>query len=133
MSDPQTQRFFMADEDGEPLEVVLYSKNPVELDPAKTPVITSDEEEDEWEEKGAADVAIASIQQAHKYIRFYTKYVIGAFKEFSSAEIEEMNIKFGLKIAGKTGLPMLAEGSSNADFEVSIKCKFPNKNSNRWG
>jgi len=131
MSDPQTQRFFMADEDGEPLEVVLYSKNPVELDLAKTPVKLPDENESDYESKGAADVAIASIQQAHKYIRFYTKYVIGAFKEFSSAEIEEMNIKFGLKIAGKTGLPMLAEGSSNADFEVSIKCKFPNKNGNR--
>jgi hypothetical protein len=130
MSDPQTQRFFMADEDGEPLEVVLYSKNPVELDLAKTPVRIPDEEND-WIDKDATDVAIASIQQAHKYIRFYTKYVIGAFKEFSSAEIEEMNIKFGLKIAGKTGLPMLAEGSSNADFEVSIKCKFPNQKSNR--
>lgn len=126
MSDPQTQRFFMTDEDGEPLEIVLYSQNPVELEPAKAPVRTP-EGEGEWESKGAADVAIASLQQVHKYIRFYTKYAIGAFKDFSAAEIEEMSVKFNLKIAGKTGLPMLAEGSANADFEVSIKCKFPNQ------
>jgi hypothetical protein len=127
MSDPQTQRFFMTDEDGEPLEIVLYSQNPVELDPAKAPVRTSEGEEEEWESKGAADVAIASLQQVHKYIRFYTKYAIGAFKDFSAAEIEEMNIKFNLKIAGKTGLPMLAEGSANADFEISVKCRFSDR------
>ncbi|NET06717.1 MAG: hypothetical protein F6K16_18840 [Symploca sp. SIO2B6] len=128
MSDPQTQRFFMADDDGEPLEIVLYSQNPVELEPPETPVKANDSEDDEWESKGAADVAIASMQQVHKYIRFYTKYAIGAFKEFSAAEIEEMSVKFHLKIAGKTGLPMLTEGSGGADFEVSVKCKFPNKN-----
>ncbi|NES24032.1 MAG: hypothetical protein F6K41_35260, partial [Symploca sp. SIO3E6] len=49
MPDPQTQRFFMADDDGEPLEIVLYSQNPVELEPPTTPARTTDEEEDDWE------------------------------------------------------------------------------------
>ena len=38
MSNPQPQRFFISDdENGEPLEIVLYSQNPVELDLPKTP------------------------------------------------------------------------------------------------
>ncbi len=127
MSTPQTQRFFITDDNGEPLEIVLYSQNPVELDLPKTPSKTTGSDDDDWESKGATDVALASLQQVHKYIRSYTRYVIGAFKNFSGAEIEEMNIKFGLKIAGKTGLPMLTEGSGGADFEVSVKCKFPNQ------
>ena len=99
----------------------------MELDLPKTPSKTTSSDDDEWESKGVTDVAIASLQQAHQYIRSYTRYVIGAFKNFPGAEIEEMNIKFGLKIAGKTGLPMLTEGSGGADFEVSVKCKFPNQ------
>ena len=125
MPTSQPQRLFISDdENGEPLEIVLYSQNPVELDLPETPSQTTS---DDWESKGATDVAIASLQEVHKYIRSYTRYVIGAFKNFSGAEIEEMNIKFCLKIAGKTGLPMLTEGSGGADFEVSVKCKFPNQ------
>jgi hypothetical protein len=116
----------MADEDDEPLEIVLYSKEPVEVELPSQPVHPS---EDDWESMGAKEVAIASMQQAHKYIRFYARYVIGAFKGFAGAEIEEMNIKFGLKVGGNTGIPMLTQGKADADFEVSIKCKF-SKNSN---
>jgi hypothetical protein len=124
MAEGQVQRFFMADEDNEPLEIVLYSKEPVEVEKADQPPRPS--EDDDWEGMGGKDVAIASMQEAHKYIRFYARYVIGAFKGFAGAEVEEMNLKFGLKVGGKTGIPMLAEGKVDADFEVSIKCKFNN-------
>lgn len=128
MSDPKIQRFFMTDDDGKPLEIVLYSQDPVELDlPPTLPTKPKSDNDNDWESKGPGDLASASLQQIHQYIRSYTRYVIGAFKNFSGAEIEEMNIKFGLKIAGKTGLPMLTEGSGGADFEVSVKCKFPNQ------
>jgi Trypsin-co-occurring domain 1 len=36
-------------------------------------------------------------------------------------------MKFGLKIGGKTGTPILTEGSAEANFEISVKCKFPDK------
>ncbi len=127
MSTPQTQRFYIVDNNEEPLEIVLYTQNPVELDLPKTPSKTTSSDDEDWESKGVQDVAIASMQEVHKYIRSYTQYVLGAFKDFATAEIEEMNIKFGLKIAGKTGIPMLTEASAGADFEVSVKCKFPNQ------
>jgi hypothetical protein len=69
--------------------------------------------------------AITSMQEVHKYIRLYTKYAIGAFQNFAGAEIEEINLKFGLKIGVKTGIPMLTEGSGEANFTIEVKCKFP--------
>jgi hypothetical protein len=33
----------------------------------------------------------------------------------------------GLKIVGKTGVPILAEGPAEANFEISVKRKFPDK------
>ncbi len=122
MSEAQTQSLIIQDGD-EQLEIAIYTKNPVYFQPRELPPVSR--EVGEYESKGAKDVAIASMQQIHKYIRFYTKYAIGAFKNFAGAEIEEINLKFGLKIGGKTGLPMLTEGSGEANFEVEVKCKFP--------
>ncbi|GAP94657.1 CU044_2847 family protein [Leptolyngbya sp. NIES-2104] len=52
---------------------------------------------------------------------------IGAFKNFSTEHIEEVNLKFGLKIGGKTGIPFLAEATSEGYFKIEVKCKFPNQ------
>ncbi|MCL1470559.1 hypothetical protein LAY57_07700 [Argonema antarcticum A004/B2] len=66
-----------------------------------------------------------NIKDVHKKIRSYTKFVIGAFKDFSDAEVEEVTIKFGIKLGGKTGIPFLTEGSAESNFEIEVKCKFP--------
>ena len=124
MSEAQPQTFFIKDEDSdETLEFAVYTKDAVDFESSPPPSPTN--EDDEYESYDAKDVAIASMQQVHKYIRFYTKYAIGAFKNFAGAEIEELNLKFGLKIGGKTGIPMLTEGSGEANFEIEVKCKFP--------
>lgn len=124
MSQAKPETFFIKDEDSdETLEFAVYTKDPVDFESSPPPSPTK--EDDEYESYDAKDVAIASMQQVHKYIRFYTKYAIGAFKNFAGAEIEELNLKFGLKIGGKTGIPMLTEGSGEANFEIEVKCKFP--------
>jgi hypothetical protein len=122
MSEDQVQSLMIQDGD-EKLEIAIYTKNPVDFQPSQLP--PDSKEDDEYESKGAKDVAITSMQEVHKYIRFYTKYAIGAFKNFAGADIEEINLKFGLKIGGKTGVPMLTEGSGEANFEIEVKCKFP--------
>lgn len=68
------------------------------------------------------------MKKVHGTIRGYAKYAIGAFVNFGLAEIEEMNLEFNLKIAGKAGLPVLAESSAEGTFKVQIKCKFPGEN-----
>ncbi|MFN4788758.1 MAG: CU044_2847 family protein [Pseudanabaena sp.] len=35
--------------------------------------------------------------------------------------------KFGLKISGEVGVPILTKASSESNFEISVKCKFPQK------
>jgi len=126
MSEPQLQSLMIQDGD-EILEIAIYTKDPVDFQPTEPPKVSN--EDDDYEAKGAiSDKAIASLQEVHKFVRLYTKYAIGAFKNFTEAEIEEINLKFGIKIAGKTGIPMLTEGSTDANFEIQVKCKFPSKN-----
>ena len=69
----------------------------------------------------------AQLKNIHGTIRAYTWYVIGAFKNLSGAKVEEINLKFGMKIGGKAGLPIFTEGTAESNFEVSVKCKFPSQ------
>lgn len=65
------------------------------------------------------------LQKVHNTIRGYTKYAIGAFRNFGAAEVEKITLKFNLKVGGKTGIPMLTEGSAESNFEIKVECKFP--------
>ncbi|MBX9256379.1 hypothetical protein H1Q63_21055 [Desmonostoc muscorum CCALA 125] len=73
---------------------------------------------------------IVDLDKARQVIRGYTLYVLGAFKNFAGAEIEELNIKFGLKFTGTAGIPMITQGSAEQNVEIEVKCKFPKKNQN---
>ncbi len=68
------------------------------------------------------------LAEVHRTIQGYTQYAIGAFKNLSIVEVEELNLKFKIKISTETGIPMLASGKTEADFEIEVKCKFPEKN-----
>ena len=65
------------------------------------------------------------LADVHKTIRGYTQYAIGAFKDLAIAEVEEINLKFNLKISAEAGLPMIASGKTESDFAIEVKCKFP--------
>ncbi len=82
------------------------------------------------EERGLQTDAIAKMQQARQMIRAYTAYAVNAFKDFGAAEIEEVTLKFGLKLGGKAGIPYITEGSTESNLEIQVKCKFPTKDGN---
>ncbi|MBD2109673.1 CU044_2847 family protein [Nodosilinea sp. FACHB-13] len=67
----------------------------------------------------------AQLQTVHQTIRAYTMYALGAFKNLAGAEVEDLKLSFGIKINADTGIPMLANGSTDGDFKVEVTCKFP--------
>jgi hypothetical protein len=106
----------------EAIDVFVQSKTPSEL---PTPEVSPPAADSEYESYGAKDAVIVQIQDIHKKIRGYTKLALGAFKNFSEAEVEEVTIKFGIKLGGKTGIPFVTEGSAESNFEFEVKCKLP--------
>ncbi|MBD2487162.1 CU044_2847 family protein [Aulosira sp. FACHB-615] len=113
------------EEDGELYTILFESKETPDI-----PEITPPTVEDDRESYGFREEAAIKIQEVHNQIRAYTKYAIGAFKNLGAAEVEEVTLKFGLKIGGKTGIPLLTEGSAESNFEIEVKCKFPNHQQN---
>jgi hypothetical protein len=73
------------------------------------------------------DLPTIDMKKVHSTIRGYARYAIGAFINFGLAEIEEMNLEFNIKVAGKAGLPILTQASAEGTFKVQVKCKFPEK------
>jgi hypothetical protein len=117
MSEVQ-QLFFQADGEIEQIEINLTATE-----------ITQEIEEDDdgIEYKDVRTDAIARMQQARQMIRSYTIYALSAFKDFNTAEIEEVRLKFGIKLGGKAGIPYITEGSAESNLEIEVKCKFPEK------
>jgi len=87
----------------------------------------ADVEPDEDGDYRDINLPTIDMQKVHRTIRGYAKYAIGAFINFGFAEVEEMNLEFNLKIAGKAGMPVLAESSAEGTFKIQVKCKFPGK------
>ena len=119
------QPVLLQDEDGTTYTIYVESTTPAILPPdLPSP---GEIDEDERESMGITEDTVAKLKEIHGTIRAYAWYAIGAFKNFGGAEVEELNLKFGLKVGGKTGVPIVTEGSAEANFEISVKCKFPNK------
>ncbi|MBN3938761.1 CU044_2847 family protein [Nostoc sp. NMS9] len=113
------------EEDGEIYTILFESKETPNI-----PEVVTPEVDEEKESYGFREDAFVKIEEVHHQIRAYTKYAIGAFKNLGAAEVEEVTLKFGLKIGGKTGIPFVTEGSAESNFEIEVKCKFPENKQN---
>ena len=113
-----TRKIYIEQEDGE-IRAIEISESDDDL--------SSEDTDSDRESKGFKEDAIKNLQEIHETIRFYTKYAIGAFKNLGDAQVEEVNLKFGLKISGEAGIPILTKASAESNFEISVKCKFPPK------
>lgn len=113
------------EEDGEIYTILFESK-----ETPTVPEVVTPEVDEEKESYGFREEAFVKIEEVHHQIRAYTKYAIGAFKNLGVAEVEEVTLKFGLKIGGKTGIPFVTEGSAESNFEIEVKCKFPENKQN---
>jgi len=86
---------------------------------------TSQDDSPYDEERDVRSDAINRMQQARLLIRNYAMYAVTAFKDFGAAEVEEVTLKFSIKMGGKTGIPYITEGSAESNLEIEVKCKFP--------
>lgn len=119
----EVERLLVKEEDGTEYELFIQ--------PSDTGYDVPEPEDDEPVTRSGIAIPTVDIQQVHKKIRNYTKFALGAFKNFTDAEIEEVTIKFGIKLGGKTGIPFLTEGSAESNFEIEVKCKYPKSPQNQ--
>jgi Trypsin-co-occurring domain 1 len=113
----EVQEFLLEDENGKPIKVFIESKSKpeiVERSLAQRPG-----------GMGVVEDTTARLQDARAMIRAYTRYALSAFQGFQGIQIEEVNLKFGLKIGAKGGFPFITEGNAESNLEISVTCKLP--------
>ncbi len=76
-----------------------------------------------------ADATRVKLVDVHNTIKGYTQYAIGAFKNLAIADVEEITLKFNIKISAEGGLPIIASAKTESDFAIEVKCKFPKSSS----
>lgn len=117
----EVQRLLI-EEDGQNYEIYVESKS----SPMMSPSVASDDY-DPNQSMGFREDAVVKMQQARQMIRGYAMYALSAFKDFGAAEIEEVTLKFGIKMGGSAGIPYITEGKAESNLEIEVKCKFPDK------
>jgi len=117
---PEVQHLFI-EEDGRTYEIYVESKT--------TANISTTAVEDERDSRNA--MALVKMQQARDMIRGYTLYALNAFRNFEGGKIQEVNLKFGLKLGGKAGIPYITEGCAESNLEISVTCAFPDSEEKR--
>lgn len=121
MSDIQS--FIFEDEDGRRHRALIHSSNSEDEITAEPSFPSGDDDEEVF--GVVTDEIVVKLRDVHETIRTYTKYAVGAFKSLPDVKVEELTLKFGLKVGGKTGIPMLTEGSAETNFEIEVKLTFP--------
>ena len=116
MSD--VERLTFEDDNGNAYTMYYEAAEPIEV-----PEAPANDTDDEYESMGVTDEVKAKLKDIHGTLQAYTYYAIGAFSKVAFAEVEEITLKFGIKIAGSTGMPILTQGSAEGSFQVEVKCK----------
>ena len=114
MSD--AKRLVLEDAKGNPYTMYVEA---TDLDLPEPPDKNGDDET-----YGLTDEVQAKLTDIHATLKGYAEYAIGAFKTVGGANVEEMTLKFSVKISGSTGLPILTQGSAEGNFEIQVKCNF---------
>ena len=75
--------------------------------------------------KGALSAGLQrQLPTVKNTITQYTRYVLNAFRELGSGNVDKVNLQFGLKIAGSSGVPYITEGSAEANLQITVECSF---------
>lgn len=125
------QMLIYEDDQGEPYTIYVQSQDADLVDPddlqEKRPSgdrpsrgignIPIDEETKKLAKKRA--------EQAIQTLRGSAGLALRAFRNLGGAEVAEINLEFALKFAGKSGVPMVTEGSAETNMKIQVKLKFP--------
>ena len=111
-------RLVFEDEQGNDYTLFIEAAKALDLPDASR----AGNDNDEYESMGLSDVKV-QLSEVHAKLQNYARYAIGAFQNVPFADVEEITLKFGVKVSGSTGIPILTHGSVEGDFHIEIKCK----------
>lgn len=77
--------------------------------------------------------AMQSMQMVQSTIRTYTLYCLNAFKNFGTANVDEVTLEFGVNLSADAGIPYIASGKAQSNLKITVKCSYTKPEANSTG
>ncbi len=71
-----------------------------------------------------AEQMTARVQTLENTIRYYTTYMLNAFRSVAIAEVKKVTLEFGVNMSGMSGIPYIASGTAGCNVRVQVECAF---------
>lgn len=83
--------------------------------------------------KGAIEDATRKAMQSfaamETTIKTYTQRTLNAFKDLASAEVDKVQLEFGINLGGEAGVPYVTKGTAECSLKITVECSFPSQKS----
>jgi len=57
-------------------------------------------------------------------IKTYTQRTLNAFRDLASAEVDKVQLEFGISLGGEAGIPYVTKGTAECSLKITVECKF---------
>lgn len=68
-----------------------------------------------------------SFEQIQSTIKTYTQCTLNAFKDAALADVQKVNLEFGINVSGEGGMPYIAKGTVGCNVKITVECVFPQR------
>ncbi|MEO0538995.1 MAG: CU044_2847 family protein [Cyanobacteria bacterium P01_A01_bin.123] len=79
-------------------------------------------------DKGAIEDATRKAMQSfaamETTIETYTRRTLNAFRKLGSAEVDKVQLEFGINLGGEAGVPYVTRGTAECSLKITVECTF---------
>jgi hypothetical protein len=68
--------------------------------------------------------AFQNFRAIQSTIYAYTTFTLGALKQVKNANINKVNLEFGVEIGGELGIPYITKGTAKSNLKINVECSF---------
>jgi hypothetical protein len=69
--------------------------------------------------------AVESFTAMETTIKTYTQRTLNAFKDLGAANVDKVQLEFGINLGGEAGVPYVTKGTAECSLKITVECSFP--------
>lgn len=74
--------------------------------------------------------AMQSFAAMETTIKTYTQRTLNAFTDLASANVDKVQLEFGINLGGEAGIPYVTKGTAECSLKITVECSFPRNAAN---
>lgn len=111
-------------------DTIIYveTATDVQVQPPTVPTGELTRDELDLGDKGAIEDATRKAMQSfaamETTIKTYTRRTLSAFRDLAVAEVDKVQLEFGINLGGEAGVPYVTKGTAECSLKITVECSF---------